>query len=713
MISKLKSGINKLLDGISNLKLITSLGKYLPNVDKREVLFAVCMVVIIVLAVSIRILPLNWGFNLSEFDPYYQYDVTRHIVENGFFSWQNWHIDDMWFPQGRDVAYTSFPGFPMTGAAFYFIISSLGFRVSVMDVTILFPLVFAAITCILAYYVGKEVGGKGVGLLSALFLAINPAYISRTTLGFYDDETVGVFGIVITSLFFLRSLKQEKWQAGLAYSLAAGIGLGYIFASWGASRYLLSLLALFTFLLFITKNYSFRLLTSYGSLMGVGLSIAVLVPKLGIQFIREFETVAAIGVFLLLAVYELSRRFGGERVKTFMALSLAGLGVLALGLWLIGFISLPVAKFISVINPFERISMPLIESVQEHRPATWSAFYYQFGALVFLAPLGIVFTLQRPNHEKIFIVTYAVTTLYFSASLIRLTVLMAPSLCVLGALAIVEIIRPFTDIAMRRVFTRRRLRLYPTVGRTFSVFLIITLFTLTLLPLERAIDSANTPTTISASSLPFRANIDDWPQTLAWMKDNLPEHAVVVSWWDYGYWISVVGDKISLSDNGTFNATQIAWVGRMFMSTEEDAIIMIKDFNSYAKTRYNANKNISYVVVFTTLGLAFQQPNSLYGDEVKWRWMAKIGWNSTADQPLEDTSITSYLANTLFPQENPSASESLQQWYYEFSTYALPKADRVLTKLMVYGAFGFNQPEHFEPAFSSSNGLVFVYKVLY
>ncbi len=672
------------------------------------------MGLIVALAVFIRILPLKWGFNLSEFDPYFQYDVTRYIAENGLFSWRNWHMDDMWFPQGRDVAGMSFPAFPMTGAILYSIISLLGIRASVLDVVIVFPIVFAAITCIVAYYLGKEVGGRGVGLLSALLLAINPAYVGRTSLGFYDDETVGIFGILLTSLFYLRALKHEKWQASLAYALAAGLGLGYVFASWGASRYLLSLLALSTFVLLIAQGYSRRLLVSYGALMAVGLSIGVMVPKLGFSFIREFESVAAIGIFLLLAVYEVSQRFG-ERKKSVMALIILGLGATAIGLWQIGFISLPVGKFISVINPFERISMPLIESVQEHRPATWSAFYYQFGALVFLAPLGILFALQKATREKIFLVTYTVTTLYFSASLIRLTTLMAPALCTLGALAAVEIIKPFVDIATQRAFTRRRLRLYPSIGKGSSVLLITAIFMLAFLPLGRGIDSAYAPTTIASSSIPARENVGDWLEALVWMKENLPDNTVVASWWDYGYWISIAGGKISLADNGTFNGTQIAWLGRMFMSTEDDAIAMMKSFNEYAKNTYNRDEKISYVVVFTTIGLAGSQPQALWGDEVKWRWMAKIGWNSTADKPLEDSSIVNILADAW---TQSTQDQNLRQWYSEFkSTVKLPKADRVLTKLMIDGTwpnYGLVEPpQHFQRVFSSKYSLVHVYRVIY
>ena len=138
------------------LPKITFLGRYFPKVKKRNVLFFLCLAIILAIAISIRILPLDWGFHLSEFDPYYQYYVTRHISENGLFSWYGWQVDQMWFPQGRDIALRSFPAFPMTGAILYFISSFLGFSASVLDVCILFPVVFAAITCIVIFFWEKN-----------------------------------------------------------------------------------------------------------------------------------------------------------------------------------------------------------------------------------------------------------------------------------------------------------------------------------------------------------------------------------------------------------------------------------------------------------------------------------------------------------------------------------------------------------------------------
>ena len=724
MSSRLKNPLNKIFRQERFSKIFDKVGL---KSSKRGLLLSICLICIVLLAVLVRIQPLNWGYTLSEFDPFFHYSLAKHITENGFASWGEADIGSRsWYPFGRDIELSAYPGLPFSSAALYFILSGLGIQVTILDVSIMFPVLMAAATCIVAYFLGKDIGGKGVGLLSALFLALNPAYIGRTYLGFFDDETVGIFGIVLLSFFFLRSLNKKKsWQVSLGYSVAAGLSLGYIFASWGASRYPLSLLALFVFILVIIGKYSRRVLSSYGSLLIVSLIIAVSVPRLGLRFLSEFDCLAAIGVLLLLVLVEFSQRFTIRKNRImFLTASFLALGITVVVLWYGGFITLPVAKFIGVINPLYRFENPLVESVQEHRPSTWASYYYQFGILTFLAPLGIVFAFQKISDNTLFMVIYAVTTMYFSASVIRLTILLAPAMCVLGALAIIKILAPFTDIITQRSFTRRRLRLSPSIGRIFSVIFIITLFALTLWPMTRGVDSAYTPTTLISSSIPVRSQINDWPEALTWMKENLEEDAIVASWWDYGYWITVVGEKISITDNGTINSSQIARIGRMFMSNETQALVELKSAPGNPP---------GYVVVFTTIGQAIGGPN-LFGDEVKWRWMAKIGWNGTADAALEDTLITSQLAYIYsLSTQNPN----LIEWYQQFATVTLPKSDRVLTKLMIYGdlvsseqirdiysqipeaqqpieyLLYLTQPTNFQLLFASSGSMVFVYKVLY
>jgi len=680
------------------------------KISRGDVIWFLCVSSSVALSVLIRLLPLNWGFSLSEFDPYFHYDVTRFVAEKGFSAFYTTPPSDWtryWYPYGRNVPRSSFLGLPFAGAALYFFVSALGISVSVLDVCILFPVVMAAATCIVAYFLGKDIGGKAVGLFFSLLLAVNPAYIGRTALGFYDDETVGILAMLLTSLFFLRSLEPKKsTRTSIGYAAVAGLSLGYLCLSWGASRYMLGLLSLFAFALIILRKTSRRLIVSYSTLFLVwGALIWGFATKSGYTIsssLTSFEFLAAIGVLLLLTMFEAAKSVKTNRARIALVIgSFIAIGLAGYLLWQYNYISLPAARFISVLNPFERFNQPIIESVQEHRPATWSAIYYEFGALVFLALLGLYFAARNLTNQNVFLIVYTLTSLYFAGSMIRLAVVLAPALCALGSLAIVEALKPFMDIAKERPFTRRRVRFAPVrpVGKGFSLSFAIVLFLLLSLTLVRGVEAGYMPTTIACSSMPVRANVDDWQEALGWMRENLPSDAVVASWWDYGYWISVGANKSTLADNGTLNTTQIAQIGRMFMSNETQALAILKNFKA------------THVVVFTTIGLSIlARQTILYGDEVKWTWMAEIAGLNTTE--LSDKSITEKLG---------------------FSGFYIPKADRVLTKLMIYGALVdpniqsalYNagvpiydilsqvEPAHFKPVFISSNRIVFVYEVEY
>ena len=60
-----------------------------------------------------------------------------------------------------------------------------------------------------------------------------------------------------------------------------------------------------------------------------------------------------------------------------------------------------------------------------------------------------------------------------------------------------------------------------------------------------------------------RVIIDDFREAYYWLKMNTPKDAKILSWWDYGYQITGMGNRTVLVDNNTWNNTHIATVGRV------------------------------------------------------------------------------------------------------------------------------------------------------
>lgn len=47
---------------------------------------------------------------IHEFDPYFNYRTTRYLTEEGFYSFHNWFDDRAWYPLGRIIGGTIYPG---------------------------------------------------------------------------------------------------------------------------------------------------------------------------------------------------------------------------------------------------------------------------------------------------------------------------------------------------------------------------------------------------------------------------------------------------------------------------------------------------------------------------------------------------------------------------------------------------------------------------
>jgi hypothetical protein len=103
------------------------------------------------------------------------------------------------------------------------------------------------------------------------------------------------------------------------------------------------------------------------------------------------------------------------------------------------------------------------------------------------------------------------------------------------------------------------------------------------------------------------------------MRLNTPPSSVVFAWWDYGYWITALGDRRTLADNGTQNSTQIAVIAQTFLDNITMAIPNLE--------RYN----VSYVAIFITPSSSSSGGWQGFGEDGKWYWMARIGndtmWN--------------------------------------------------------------------------------------
>ncbi len=707
------------------------------KISRGTVLLAFALALIFFAALILRLAPLLDSQPLVRaFDPWFQLKVTEYVVDNGYGAFFTWFDTTTWVPFGRDITTTAYVGVPFTSATFYFILNAFGISVDVLFVSIAMPALMGALTTVVAFLLGRELSNNTVGLLSALLLAFLPAFIQRTVVGFYDNECIGVFAIVLTMFFFTRSLK----RGSLFSALGAGLSLGYLMISWGASDFLIDLFALYAFFMLISGRYSKRLLNSYLITAALGLFIGGLIPRNGFNNLTSFAILAPIGVGVLLAGYEIWLRVESYREVTATALAphmkpiLMGLiapiaGIAAYfayagttELTITPYNSNPIltigTKFLTVINPFVRLDQRIFASVAEHLPSPWGSFYHTLNILMFIFPLGMYFLFKRGRDEDMLMFLYGLTSVYFAGSMIRLSLILAPGVAVLSAVAVTSILTPFGKVVTQKtVFERRRFRMSSSLTSEHAiaafVFVGLLLSVNIMLGTDYVGRSVGRPE-FASGVISDGASMTDWQVSMTYISNVLPEDAIIASWWDYGYWINSAGDRQTIVDNATWNRTQIALMGYALMALNYTE--SLKTFKLW---------NTTHVLVY------YGHRTQLGGDDGKWPWMVRIAEDRFGSELIDDAWYLGDNPSTTTVEEEATLEAFYQSTLYKLMVYGEPLTEEEgrqmqLTNDRLYLDSQYMQDQDWvshmpvslygafkQPFISSSFGLVKIYEIDY
>ncbi len=194
----------------------------------------------------------------------------------------------------------------------------------------------------------------------------------------------------------------------------------------------------------------------------------------------------------------------------------------------------------------------------------------------------------------------------------------------MAAFGLTELLKPFVARSKRKTVTGRRRRKIVWQGMSKELSIVFTLFILVaILPtIWGTAASSNRPTSMASSSVPALFGDrypQDWLQALNWMRDNLQDDAVVVSWWDYGYWIEAIGGQTTLADGATTNRSQIGYIGRIMMLNQTESLPLLEAYDA------------THIVVFNTFNPNNPDTQWPFGDNVKWSWMVQIGGLNISD----------------------------------------------------------------------------------
>jgi dolichyl-diphosphooligosaccharide--protein glycosyltransferase len=657
--------------------------------SRRNVIISIVLVSVFSIALLMRAFASKYGFFLNEFDPYYDYRAANFIVNSFDQSWKagaggfpgllkyfSWVDYSTWFPEGRSVAVTSQDGLQFAGALFYiFFRNVLGLRMSLYDFLVLFPIFLGALTAMVFYFVVKRIAGVAGGLFAALMVAVSPPLIERGNLGWFKSEPLAIFLFAIASYLLLtlvdsnQSLRQRIFR-----SLLAGLLIGYANTSWGGALYFNVAIGIYLVVIAFLPNVDLsKLVIAVPLFTAADIFASAIFPRPGVGFVTNPAGLLLIGgtLFILVAswlrTWTRPSEYKWTAVKVLAGFILSGLALVSFGL-----VSSLSARYTAAILPGSRSNNPLVQSVAEHFVPTGGDYFSAYLILLFLSIFGAIVAFRRRSPAVAYALVIGIALLYTSAAYSRLLVYSSIGLAILGGIGFAEL--AFSIVKPTGPSLTKKKPAYTSRNEARAVYSVAFIALIALsasiywipnpVPCSTGIifcdqSPADSGVSLSNGGTVFaRSQLTDWTQALQWIRDNTPTNAVVIAWWDYGYWITVMGNRTSVADNATLNSTRIAEIGRMFMSNTTVAAKMAKDM---------AHGRPVYVLTFITGSLLGSSGQQQYyslqipsgggftaggGDESKKQWFIRIGGlNETKylQPPPDDFNLTPLaLQGTLF-----------------------------------------------------------------
>ncbi|TYH93179.1 hypothetical protein ES332_A13G235000v1 [Gossypium tomentosum] len=400
-----------------------------------------------VLAFSIRLFSvIKYESVIHEFDPYFNYRVTQFLTKKGIYEFWNWFDDRTWYPLGRVIGGTVYPGLTLTAGTIWWLLNSLNIPLSVETVCVFTAPIFSAFASWATYLLTKEVKGAGAGLTSAVLLAMVPSYISRSVAGSYDNEAVAIFALIFTFYLYLKTLN----TGSLFYATLNSLAYFYMVCSWGGYTFIINLIPMHVLLCIVTGRYSSRLYIAYAPLVVLGTLLAALVPVVGFNAVMTSEHFASFLVFIIIHVvafvYYIKGILSPKMFKVAVTLVVTvGLAVCcAVIAVLIALVASSPTKgwsgrSLSLLDPtYASKYIPIIASVSEHQPPTWPSYFMDINVLAFLVPAGIIACFLPLSDASSFVVLYIATSVYFSGVMVRLMLVLAPAACITSGIALSE-----------------------------------------------------------------------------------------------------------------------------------------------------------------------------------------------------------------------------------------------------------------------------------
>jgi dolichyl-diphosphooligosaccharide--protein glycosyltransferase len=601
------------------------------SVKKNYWVFA--LIIIFIASLYIRCIPgtkLVYP-QLLEIDTHYVLRLSEYIVEHGYL------------PEHDSIAgWGTVPGGPdrnkeqiITLWAYpivYFILNPF-FGVSVYWVGVWAPAFFGALQVLFMYFLGKELfNDRRIGLLSAAFLAFAPGILYRVSAGWMEKEAVAGIFIVLGFYFFVKSFKEQtvnketSWRHLITHpfslldrvkldaekikavkTVAYGITSGFFFTllagSSGQIRISTLMIMAFVMVSLLLNRYSKRLFYSYiATFISYFIMSRVFAASPGITDIDNIANYVAVGFIVIRYLIEKFEVIE-KKYMPYVMPALAAVGIFAV--IILSYVFVDFGAYLA--GTLDRIANPLTQGVIPSTVAEsqsvghflydsvsnfgtgyavsafeWPQFMIYFSAMYFsvfgIALMCYEFIFKKHDLEFILVAAMYVSGIILAIGAARLAFQFAFPFAIATGYCLIRG-GSYALNAGKKALKDKGYRYLKVTGGVLIGLILLTNFAAAWV----MANGISTPMT------------DDFYQAMIWLRDNTPEDAVLLEWWDYGWWYQYIAKKITLVDGGYHDRRPTQDVAKFFTEPLSETP------DSYSSLNFLKNYTIDYVMVSSDL----------------------------------------------------------------------------------------------------------------
>ncbi len=375
-------------------------------------------------------------------------------------------------------------------------------------------------------------------------------------------------------------------------------------ASWGGYVFVLNMIGLHAGLLVILGRFSDKVYKAYSLFYIIGTILAIQVPVVGLTPLKSLEQLGAFAVFAGFQVLQFceinirrSKLKGMKamqyRMKVIAIAALVGIFVIAV-CTPAGYFGPISSRIRGLFVKHTKTGNPLVDSVAEHQPAKANSYYQYLHYFCVIAPIGFMIVMARFGDSPSFISAYGLAAYFFSHKMVRLILFLAPASSILGGIALGRAIawsimqfstldlsseeeRKSNDSKKKKPIkkdTKQKTRVSDAsrskyfIKKATAIIVLISSMKLWNGFHKYCWDISkhlSNPTIIQQGQTRSgdHVKVDDYREAYWWIRDNTPEDARIMSWWDYGYQLTAISNRTTIADGNTWNHEHIALLARI------------------------------------------------------------------------------------------------------------------------------------------------------